>query len=67
MTGWTVVYGTHGGDLITLVFYLAVAALVGMIVGTILTWHRTRLPRGRHRVRQRWYRCGKWKLRDGRS
>jgi hypothetical protein len=57
-----VVYGTSGGDVITLVFSLAVAAIIGMITGTILTWHRTRLPGGRHRVHRRWYRVWKWKL-----
>ena len=48
-TGVNIVYGSHGGDWITVLFVVDVAALAGMMIGSVLAWHRNRLPKRRHR------------------
>jgi hypothetical protein len=45
VNGWTVVYGTSGGDLVTVAFY----ALLGTFLGFVACSVRSLRYRGRHR------------------
>jgi hypothetical protein len=49
MTGWQVVYGTNGGDWITVVFYALLGAFLGFVICSVRSLRRYRTPKRRHR------------------